>query len=163
MGNVKSVESNEELIKSIAMALTTDEEPAEEKGARIRSLYQEADNEGKELLDTMMIDLCGYSLDTLGAGLSVENKDKQSKDCVEDVESVESVEDVESVESVNLNPGDSLFHPLSLDIIEHKVVFKRVYEDRTVYVSRSVHPVGACGRVEVELTIDRKGVIRFID
>ncbi len=61
-----------------------------------------------------------------------------------------------------LNINDKLWHPLSLDIIEHKVISKTEFEDRTVYIAKAVNGVGASGRVEVELSIDRKGVVRFI-
>ena len=63
---------------------------------------------------------------------------------------------------MELQVNDLLWHPMSMDIIPHKVVSKTEYEDRTVYVSRALGNVGACGRVEVELSVDRKGKIRFI-
>jgi len=63
---------------------------------------------------------------------------------------------------MELKINDTLWHPLSLDIIEHKVISKIEFEDRIIYIAKSVHEVGASGRIEVELSIDRKGVIRFI-
>lgn len=60
-----------------------------------------------------------------------------------------------------LEINQKVYHPCSLDIIEHKVISVTEYEDRVVYKTRSMNPVGACGKVEVLLSIDRKGVLRF--
>ena len=62
-----------------------------------------------------------------------------------------------------LKIGQKLWHPLSLDIIPHEIISKTEFADGLViYTSKALGNVGACGRVEVELTIDRKGQIRFI-
>jgi len=61
-----------------------------------------------------------------------------------------------------LEIGQKLWHPLSLDIIPHKIISITEYEDKTIYTSKALGKVGACGEVEVELIIDRKGTIRFI-
>lgn len=63
---------------------------------------------------------------------------------------------------MNLKVKDTLWHPCSVDIIEHVVVTKMESEGHSVYVSRAVRNVGVCGRVGVELSVDRKGVVRFV-
>lgn len=51
----------------------------------------------------------------------------------------------------NLKVGDKLWHPCSMDIIEHKIVSITQYEDFVHYHTQAVHNVGACGRIEVIL------------
>lgn len=58
--------------------------------------------------------------------------------------------------------GDSLWHPCNMDIIEHKVTSIRQYEGFTHYVTKAVHNVGACGRVEVVLD-GRKNNLWFVE
>ena len=58
--------------------------------------------------------------------------------------------------------GQTVWHPCSIDIIEHKVVSIRHYEGFTHYVTKSVHNVGACGKIEVILS-ENKGVLRFVE
>ncbi len=57
---------------------------------------------------------------------------------------------------------DILYHPCSMDIIHFTVSGIRSYEDHTIYEATANSNVGACGRVKILLTVDRKGVIRFI-
>ena len=58
--------------------------------------------------------------------------------------------------------GASLWHPCSVDIIEHKVVGIHQYEGFTQYTAKAVRNVGACGRVEVVLDC-HKGKLRFVE
>lgn len=58
--------------------------------------------------------------------------------------------------------NDSIWHPCNMDIIEHKVVSIRQYEGFNHYITKSVHNVGACGRIEVILD-EHKGKLRFIE
>lgn len=58
--------------------------------------------------------------------------------------------------------NDSLFHPCSLDIIEHKVTSIRQFEGFNHYVLKAVRNVGACGRLEV-IVDEHKGNLRFIE
>ena len=58
--------------------------------------------------------------------------------------------------------GDSVWHPCSLDIIEHKVTSITQYEGFTHCNVRSVKNVGACGRVEVILDV-RKDTLLFVE
>lgn len=58
--------------------------------------------------------------------------------------------------------GDTLWHPCSMDIIEHKVISIRQYEGFNHYICKAVHNVGACGKVEVILD-EHKGKLRFIE
>jgi len=58
--------------------------------------------------------------------------------------------------------GDSLWHPCSVDIIEHKITSIRQYDGFTHYVTKAVHNVGACGRVEVILD-GRKNDLWFVE
>jgi hypothetical protein len=48
-----------------------------------------------------------------------------------------------------LQINQSIWHPCSTDIIEHKVVAIHQYEKTTEYTLKAVRNVGACGRVEV--------------
>ena len=61
-----------------------------------------------------------------------------------------------------LKIGQKLWHPMSMDIIPHEIISKTEYTDRVIYKAKALGPVGACGRVEVELAVDRKGAIHFI-
>ncbi len=63
---------------------------------------------------------------------------------------------------LRLKIGQKLWHPLSMDIIPHEVLSITEYSDRAIYTARALGNVGACGRVKVELSIDRKGQIHFI-
>lgn len=60
-----------------------------------------------------------------------------------------------------LKIGDRLWHPCSMDIIEHKVTSIRQFEDHNQYCLKATDNVGACGRVEV-LIAEKKGEFRFI-
>lgn len=64
--------------------------------------------------------------------------------------------------SLDLKIGDDVFHPCSIDIIKHKVVSIRQFDGFNQYVLKSVHQVGACGRIEV-LIDEHKGVLRFVE
>lgn len=50
-----------------------------------------------------------------------------------------------------LKVGDKLWHPCSIDIIEHKIVSITQYENFVHYHTQAVNNVGACGRIEVLL------------
>ena len=63
---------------------------------------------------------------------------------------------------MELQINTKLYHPCSLDIIEFKITGIRQYEDSTLYEAKALYNVGACGRVEVLLKIDKYDVIRFI-
>jgi len=61
-----------------------------------------------------------------------------------------------------MNIGDSLWHPCSMDIIEHKITSIRQFEGFNHYVSKAVRNVGACGKVEVVLD-EHNGKLRFVE
>ena len=63
---------------------------------------------------------------------------------------------------MKLQINTKLYHPCSLDIIEFKITGIRQYEDSTLYEAKALYNVGACGRVEVLLKVDKYDVIRFI-
>jgi len=63
---------------------------------------------------------------------------------------------------MNIKIGDTLWHPCSIDIIEHKVTSIRQFEGFNHYVTKAVKNVGACGRVEVILD-EHKGKLRFVE
>lgn len=63
---------------------------------------------------------------------------------------------------MKLQINDKLYHPCSLDIIEFKITGIRQYEDSTLYEAKALDNVGACGRVEILLKIDKYDVIRFV-
>jgi len=63
---------------------------------------------------------------------------------------------------MNLKIGDHLWHPCSIDIIEHKIISIRNFEGFNHYVTKAVANVGACGRVEVILD-EHKDTLRFIE
>jgi hypothetical protein len=48
--------------------------------------------------------------------------------------------------------GTLLYHPCSVDIIEHKVIGIHQYETFTHYVCKATNNVGACGRLEIVLS-----------
>lgn len=58
--------------------------------------------------------------------------------------------------------GDTIWHPCSIDIIEHKIVSIRQFEGFNHYIAKAIHNVGACGRVEVILD-EHKGKLRFVE
>lgn len=58
--------------------------------------------------------------------------------------------------------GDKLYHPCSVDIIEHKIISIREYEDHKQYCLKSIHNVGACGKVEVLVIEDGNDRFKFI-
>ena len=62
----------------------------------------------------------------------------------------------------NLKVGDLLWHPCSVDIIEHKITSIRMYEGFNHYMVKAVHNVGACGKVEVVLD-EHNGKLRFVE
>ena len=64
--------------------------------------------------------------------------------------------------TMNIKIGDSLWHPCNVDIIEHRVISIRQYEGFNHYVTKAVHNVGACGRVEVILD-EHKGKLTFVE
>jgi len=51
-----------------ADAFRTDEEPYAKKGAKLIQSYEDASEEKKDIMDDMMITLCGYSVHTLTKG-----------------------------------------------------------------------------------------------
>lgn len=61
-----------------------------------------------------------------------------------------------------INIGDTLWHPCNMDIIEHKVISIRQFEGFNHYVLKSVHNVGACGKIEVIID-EHKGRLRFVE
>ena len=63
---------------------------------------------------------------------------------------------------MKLQINTKLYHPCSLDIIEFKITGIRQYEDSTLYEAKALDNVGACGRVEILLKIDKYDVIRFV-
>ena len=63
---------------------------------------------------------------------------------------------------MKLQINDKLYHPCSLDIIEFKIIGIRQYEDNILYEAKALNNVGACGKVEILLKIDKYDVIRFI-
>ena len=63
---------------------------------------------------------------------------------------------------MELQINDKLYHPCSLDIIEFKITGIRQYEDSALYEAKALNNVGACGKVEILLKIDKYDVIRFI-
>lgn len=63
---------------------------------------------------------------------------------------------------MELQINDKLYHPCSLDIIEFKIIGIRQYEDNVLYEAKALNNVGACGKVEILLKIDKYDVIRFI-
>jgi len=63
---------------------------------------------------------------------------------------------------MTLEIGQKLWHPCSIDIMEHEVISKTEYIDRVVYATKATHNIGACGKVEVELVVDKENKIRCI-
>lgn len=62
-----------------------------------------------------------------------------------------------------LKIGDNLYHPCSMDIMEHKVTSIHIHETFTEYVIKATHPIGACGYVESLIRENKKGVFIFIE
>lgn len=58
--------------------------------------------------------------------------------------------------------GDTLWHPCSVGIIEHKVTAIHQYEGFTHFTAKAVREVGACGKVQVVLDC-HKGRLRFVE
>ncbi len=58
--------------------------------------------------------------------------------------------------------GDPIWHPCSMDILEHKVVGIATYEHFTHYLLKAKHAVGACGKIEVIIS-ENNGVLRFVE
>src|SRR5690554_5597381 len=58
--------------------------------------------------------------------------------------------------------NDFVWHPCNIDIIKHKVISVRQFENFKHYVVKAVHDVGACGRIEVILD-EHKGKLRFVE
>lgn len=63
----------------------------------------------------------------------------------------------------SLKIGTMLYHPFSMDVTYHKIIAITEYEDHKIYHARAEANVGACGRVEVSLFLDKKGALRFIE
>lgn len=61
-----------------------------------------------------------------------------------------------------MNIGDRLWHPMSIDIIEHKVIAIHQYETFLQVTTQSVHSVGACGKITCRLDV-RDNHITFVD
>ena len=58
--------------------------------------------------------------------------------------------------------GDRLWHPCSMDIIEHKVISIRSFEGFNHYITKAVNNIGASGYVEVILD-NHNNKLKFID
>jgi hypothetical protein len=61
-----------------------------------------------------------------------------------------------------INIGDKLYHPCSIDIIEHKVIGIREYENFTHYHLKAINNVGACGKLEVIIS-ENNSKLRFVE
>ena len=55
--------------------------------------------------------------------------------------------------------GDLLWHPCSMDIMEHKVVGVHQYEGFTHVTTKSTHSIGACGVVECVLDVRMSSIV----
>lgn len=55
----------EALIRHLEWAMHTDDETFDNKGRKLVEIYTEADAEEKELIDNVLIAVCGFSLKTL--------------------------------------------------------------------------------------------------
>lgn len=62
----------------------------------------------------------------------------------------------------NIKVGDFVWHPMSIDIIKHKVTSIRQFEGFNHYVLKAEQAVGACGRLEV-IVDEHKGKLRFVE
>lgn len=62
----------------------------------------------------------------------------------------------------DLKINDIMWHPCSIDIIQHKVTSIRQFDGFRHIVLKSVHNVGACGRVEV-IVSENNGKYRFVE
>ena len=67
---------------------------------------------------------------------------------------------------VKLNIGDKVYHPCSIDIVEHEINGIKTFETKDEkivrYIAKATHNVGACGRVEICLEVDKQNKIRFV-
>jgi hypothetical protein len=61
-----------------------------------------------------------------------------------------------------LSINDSVWHPCNMDIIEHKVISIRQFEDFNQYVLKAKNNVGACGKIEV-IVSENNGKLRFVE
>lgn len=66
---------------------------------------------------------------------------------------------------MQINIGDKMWHPCSMDIIEHEVIGIRHYETITLYELRSTKKVGASGRIEILVNkyLDKFTFVQLID
>lgn len=64
--------------------------------------------------------------------------------------------------NTSLKIGDSVWHPCSIDIIEHKITSIRQFEGFNHYITKAVRNVGACGRIEVVID-EHKFCLRFVE
>ncbi len=55
-----------------------------------------------------------------------------------------------------------VWHPCSMDIIEHKVISIRAFKGFNHYVLKATHNVGACGRIEVIIS-QNKDNLTFVE
>jgi len=55
--------------------------------------------------------------------------------------------------------GDLVWHPCSLDIIEHKVVGVHQYDGYSQITTKATHSVGSCGRIECVLDVRRSSIV----
>ena len=55
--------------------------------------------------------------------------------------------------------GDHLWHPCNMDIIEHKIIGIRSYEDSIQYETKSVRNIGASGKLELLLSHKENKII----
>ena len=60
-----------------------------------------------------------------------------------------------------LEIGTKIYHPCSVDILEYKVISIAEYEYGIGYTLKATHNIGACGRVEVYVSQDKKDNLRF--
>ena len=63
---------------------------------------------------------------------------------------------------MKLKIGQLVWHPCSMDIIEHKVISVRTFKDFNHYVLKATHNVGACGIIEVIIS-QNKGNLTFVE
>lgn len=63
---------------------------------------------------------------------------------------------------MKINLGDLLWHPCSIDIMEHKVIGIHTYEGFAHIKTKATHNIGACGKVECILDV-RKDKCIFVE
>lgn len=63
---------------------------------------------------------------------------------------------------IKLKIDQLVWHPCSMDIIEHKVISIRTFKSFNHYVLKATHNVGACGRVEVIIS-QNKDNLTFVE